>query len=262
MFEYRFVQVSLAASVLISLISAVIGTFIVLRKMTSAAGSISHAAFGGMGAGLLMGINPVYAAIPFTVGVAAVFSWFKKSMKISEESVLSIIWSFGMSLGIILMNFKKGYSGEILGYLFGSVLAIGPEDLMLLASAAILISALFILFSREFVLLSFDEEFAYIKGINTRLLDLLFYSLTALSVVVLIKSAGVLVIVAFLTVPPIIAKRFAGNIGSIILLSFLLNLLFSFLGMAVSFYFDIPAGPAMVMMSILTLFAVSLLKKN
>ncbi|PIP13085.1 MAG: hypothetical protein COX48_05260 [bacterium (Candidatus Stahlbacteria) CG23_combo_of_CG06-09_8_20_14_all_34_7] len=262
MFEYKFVQLSLLASFLISILSSVIGTFVVLRKMTSIAGSISHSAFGGLGIGLLFNLNPIYTAIPFTMTVAGFFSLFKKSMKISEESALTIIWSFGMSLGIILMNFKSGYSGEVLGYLFGSILAVSLNDIYLMLFAITLTFLVFGLFSREIILTSFDEEFALLCGINTRLFDLLFYMLIALTVVILIKVAGVLVIIAFLTIPPIIAKRFVNNIFKLILLSFILNLVFSFAGMIFSFYFDLPTGPSIAMISLLTLFAVTLFKKK
>ncbi|MGE3063670.1 MAG: metal ABC transporter permease [bacterium] len=261
MFDYRFIQLSFMASLLVSIISSIIGTFIVLRKMTSVTGSISHSAFGGLGIGLLLGINPLYAAIPFTIAVAGIFAWFKKSLKIGEESLLSIIWAFGMSLGIILMNFKKGYTGEVLGYLFGSILAVTLSDIFLMASIALLTAILFFIFFREFVLLSFDEEFALLKGINTKLLDLLFYSLTALAVVSLIKAAGVLVVIAFISVPPLIARRFTDNIKLIILISFILNILFSTAGIILSFYLDFPTGPSMVMTSLIIFFAVSLIKR-
>jgi len=262
MLEYRFIQMSLLASFLISILSSVIGTFVVIRRMTSVAGSISHSAFGGLGIGLLLGINPIYAAIPFTMAVAGFFSLFKKSMKISEESALTIIWSFGMSLGILLMNFKRGFSGEVLGYLFGSILSVSNADIYLMIFAIAATLLVFGVFSKEMILVSFDEEFASLKGINTKLFDLIFFMLTALTVVILIKAAGVLVIIAFLTIPPIIAKRFADSISGMIILSFFFNLLFSISGMILSFYFDLPAGPSVVMVSIIMLFLVSVFKKK
>ncbi|MDD3804313.1 MAG: metal ABC transporter permease [bacterium] len=262
MLEYRFIQMSLLASFLISILSALVGTFVVMRKMTSVTGSISHSAFGGLGIGLLLGINPIYAALPFTMAVSAFFSLFKKSIRISEESALTIIWSFGMSLGIILMNFKRGFSGEVLGYLFGSILAVSVSDVWLMFFAIIIASLVFGLFSRELVLVSFDEEFANLKGINTKLFDLLFFMLTALTVVILIKVAGVLVIMAFLTIPPIIAGRFVKSLKSIIMLSFVFNLIFSFSGMALSFYFNLPTGPSIVMLSIIALFFASIFRKK
>jgi zinc transport system permease protein len=261
-FEYRFIQIAFIASLLISILSAVIGTFVVMRKMTSIAGSIAHSAFGGLGLGLLLNLNPVYIAIPFTMAVAGFFSLFKKAMRISEESALTIIWSFGMSLGILLMNFKAGFSGEVLGYLFGSILAVSMSDIGLMLASILLTLLAFGIFSREIVLSSFDEEFAILCGINTKLFDLIFYMLTALTVVILIKVAGVLVIIAFLTIPPIIARRFVKSILKMIFLSFALNLVFSFSGMILSFYFDLPTGPSIVMISILTLFLVSVFKRK
>ncbi|HAF07515.1 MAG: metal ABC transporter permease [bacterium] len=250
--QYKFLQLSIFSLFLYSILASIIGSFVVLRKMTYISGGISHAAFGGLGLGVFLSLNPILTAIPFTLIFTSFLFFLGKKFKIENDSIVSIIWSLGMSIGIILLNFKKGYTGYLLGYLFGNVLSINTFDISLLFAILVLTLTIFLIFIKEFLFLSLDYEYAKIVGIKTNLFDTIFYLLITLGIVVMIKISGVIVNIIFLTIAPLITKEIFTNIYKMILFNFILNLFFSLTGLFISYQFDLPSGPSIVLVSITT----------
>ncbi|MEO0236997.1 MAG: metal ABC transporter permease [candidate division WOR-3 bacterium] len=259
-FEYKFIQLSVFSLILYSLLASIIGTFVVLRKTTYISGGISHAAFGGLGLGVFLSLNPILVAIPFTLIFTSIMFYLGKKFKIENDSTVSIIWSLGMSLGIILLNFKKGYTGYMLGYLFGNVLSINTFDIILLSVVLFFTILIFFFFMKEFIFISLDQEYSKIVGIKYNLFDTIFYLFATLGIVVMIKISGVIVNIIFLTIAPLITKNIFTNIYKIIFFNFLLNVFFSLTGLLLSYNLDFPSGPSIVIVSIVTFIIFKIFK--
>jgi zinc transport system permease protein len=165
-----------------------------------------------------------------------------------------------MSLGIILLNFKKGYTGYMLGYLFGNVLSINTFDILLLSVVLVFTVIIFFLFIKEFIFISLDPEYAKIVGINYNIFDTVFYLFVTLGTVVMIKISGVIVNIIFLTIAPLITKNLFTKIYKIIFFNFLLNVFFSLTGLFISYKLDFPSGPSIVLVSIATFIIFKIFK--
>ena len=186
-FQYQFMQRALIAAVLVSIACGVVGSYVVIKRIVSLSGAISHAAFGGVGLGYFLGVNPVLAAIPFSIISAMAIGGVKQKVKISEDTAIGILWSVGMAIGVIFINLTPGYAPDLFSYLFGSILTVNSTDLFIMLILDLVIIATVYLFRREFLAVSFDEEFSKVVGLPALLVYMLLLALVALSVVVLIK---------------------------------------------------------------------------
>ena len=186
-FQYQFMQRALIAAVLVSVACGVVGSYVVIKRIVSLSGAISHAAFGGVGIGYFLGVNPVLAAIPFSIISAIAIGGVKQISNISEDTSIGILWSVGMAIGVIFINLTPGYAPDLFSYLFGSILTVNNTILYIMLILDIIIIATVYLFRREFLAVSFDEEFSKVVGLPALLVYMLLLALVALSVVVLIK---------------------------------------------------------------------------
>ena len=185
--KYSFMQNAFLAAVLVSVACGVVGTYVVIKRIVFISGGISHAAFGGIGLGYFLGINPILAAIPFSIMSALIMGMTSKKIKISEDTAIGILWSLGMAIGIIFINLTPGYVPDLMSYLFGSILTVPVNDIIIMLFLDLIIIVTVLSFYKEFQSISFDEEFSQVIGMPTTYIYLLLLSIVALSVVVLIK---------------------------------------------------------------------------
>jgi len=259
---YKFFQSIIIALLLYSMLASIIGTFIVLRRITYISGGISHAAFGGIGIGLFLSLNPILVTIPFTIVFVLTLFFLGKKLKIDDDSTISMIWSLGMSIGIIFLSFTKGYSGYFLGYLFGNILSISNFDLKILFIFLIITIIIFFMFLKELVFILLDAEYAKIIGVNNNLIDIIFYFVITLGIIIMIKISGVIVNIVFLTIAPLITKELFTDLYKMFLFNFLFNLILSFSGILISFIFDLPTGPCMIIVSFLVFLIYKIIKNS
>lgn len=259
--QYQFMQNALISAVLVSVACGLVGTYVVLKRIVSISGGISHAAFGGIGLGYFLGINPVVSAIPFSILSAIFMGEMSKKVNISEDTAIGILWSVGMAIGIIFINLTPGYAPDLFGYLFGSILTVPTSDLIIMLFLDLIILITVILFRREFEAISFDEEFAEALGIRSNFFYILLLAMVALSVVVLIKVVGVILIIALLTIPSAIARQFTYNLAKLMLLSIFLGMVLTTSGLILSYVYDISSGATIVLMLGLAFGVVSIVRK-
>ena len=259
--QYEFMRNALLAGILASIACGIVGALVVVRKMSMISGGISHAAFGGIGLGYLLGFDPLYGALAFTTASAVIMGFIRERMGISEDSAIGIIWVTGMSLGVILIGLSPGYAPDLFSYLFGSILAVPSSDLIVMAvlDAVILVVVYFLY--EEFLAVSFDEDFAKASGVPTERVYLILLSLVALTVVILIRVVGVILVIAMLTVPAVTALQFSRRLNEIMLLSSILSIIFTVEGLWLSYIFNIPSGATIVLVSVVTFLLASALKK-
>jgi zinc transport system permease protein len=245
-FQYPFMQRALIAAFLVSIACGVVGSYVVIKRIVSLSGAISHAAFGGVGLGYFLGVNPVLAAIPFSIVSAMAIGGVKQIVNISEDTAIGILWSVGMALGVIFINLTPGYAPDLFSYLFGSILTVSNTDIYIMFILDMIIVATVYLFRREFLAVSFDEDFSKVVGLPSIPIYLLLLALVALSVVVLIKVVGVILIIALFTIPAAISKQYTYNIRRLMILATIVGVILTSLGLILSFIFNLASGATIV----------------
>ena len=246
--HYEFMRNALAAAVLVNIACGIVGTYVVIKRMVFISGGISHATFGGIGLGYFLGINPILAAIPFSILCALGIGIISKRTKVSEDTAIGIFWAVGMALGIIFINLTPGYAPNLFSYLFGNILTIPSIDLiiMLILDAVIIITV--VLFHKEFSAMSFDEEFTTVVGVPNRILYLLLLCMIALSVVVMIRIVGIILVIALLTIPAAISRQFTYNITKLMFLSIFVGAVLTLGGLWLSYILDLASGATIILL--------------
>ncbi|SCG85726.1 metal ABC transporter permease [Methanobacterium congolense] len=257
--SYTFMQNAVIAALLVSVACGIVGSYIVIKRIVFISGGISHAAFGGIGLGYFLGVNPVLAAIPFSMLSAMGMGMLSEKVNVSEDTAIGIFWSLGMAIGIIFINLTPGYAPDLFSYLFGSILTVPTSDLIIMFILDIIIITTVFLFRRELLAVSFDEEFAGVVGMHSRGVNLLLLCLVALSVVVLIKVVGVILVIALLTLPAAISKQFTTNLNKLMTLSVATGMLLTVAGLWLSYVFNLASGATIVIVLAVAFVIASLL---
>lgn len=252
--QYEFMQKALMAAVLVSVACGAVGTYVVIKRIVSLSGAISHAAFGGVGLGYFLGVNPVVAAIPFSIAAALSMGAIQEKVKISEDTAIGILWSVGMAMGILFINLRSGYAPDLFSYLFGSILTVSNTDLYIMLALDIIILIVVYLFRREFLGVSFDEEYSRVIGLKSTMINMILLSLIALSVVVLMKVVGIILLIALLAIPAAICKQYTYNIGRLMLSSTIVGMILTSLGLILSFIFNLSSGATIILVLAIALF--------
>lgn len=256
LFEYRFFENALLASLLASIACGIIGSYIVAKRMVFISGGITHASFGGIGIAYFMGLNPVFGAAVFSVMAALGIEWISTKSSIREDSAIGILWSFGMAVGIIFIFITPGYAPNLMSYLFGSILTVSNLDLWMLGVLALVLIIVFALFYHLILFIAYDEEYARSHKAPVNLIKYLMISLVALTIVLNIRLVGIILVISFLTIPQSTANIFTQKFNYIIFLSILFGIIGSFSGLLISYFFNIPSG-ATIIFSFAILFILS-----
>jgi zinc transport system permease protein len=259
--QYAFMRHALLAAVLVSVACGIMGTYVVVRKIVFISGGISHATFGGIGLGYLLGINPILAAIPFSVGSAMSIGILSKKLNLHEDSAIGVLWTVGMALGVVFIHLSPGYAPDLFSYLFGSILTVPISDLLLMLVLDCIIIVVVLLFYKEFLAISFDEEFARVTGVPVDSLYLVLMCLVGLSIVVLIRVVGVILVIALLTMPAAISRYFTSRMHNMMILSILLGGITTVCGLLASYLGDLPSGATIVLFLGMLLLASAALKR-
>ena len=245
--EYEYMINPVIAALLASIACGIVGVYVVVKRIVFISGGIAHAAFGGVGLGYFMGLDPFLGVIPFSIASALSMGAIGRRTKIPEDTAIGILWAMGMAFGVILIGLTPGFAPDLFGYLFGSILFVSTSDLIMMLCLDAAIIVLVILFHREFQAISFDEEYATAAGLHTERLYLLLLCLIALTVVVLIKVAGVILVIALLTIPAAIGRQFTHSLSGMMYISIFLSAILTICGLWLSYTFNLPSGATIVL---------------
>ncbi len=259
--NYDFIRNAVIVAVLASIISGIMGTIVVEKRLVSMAGGLAHGAFGGIGLGFFLGVEPIFMGMLFTVLASLGVGRINRTRAEISDTVVSIIWSLGMALGILFIALTPGYPPDMTSYLFGDILTVSSQFVIMnLVLATVVLLLIYLLFN-YFKLYLFDEQYASIIGINTVFIENVLYVLIGVTVVVLIKSVGIILSIALLTVPALTAKLFSDKLSKIMFLSVLFSIFYSFLGIYLSYTLNVPSGAAIIIISVFFYGTNALLKK-
>ena len=248
--QYEFIRNALTAALLASVACGVIGAYVVTKRITFISGAIAHAAFGGVGLGYFLGINPVLAVIPFSLLSAVGIGAVSRKARLPEDSTIGIFWAVGMATGVVLISLTPGYAPDLFNYLFGNILMVPASDLVLMLLLDVLIAGMVALFYKEFLAISFDEEYARVAGVRTTFFYFLLLCLVALTVVILIRVVGVVLVIALLTIPAAITRLFGFvSLRRMMAVSVLLGALLTVSGLWLSYWLNLPSGATMILVS-------------
>lgn len=245
--QYTFIQNALAAAILASIACGIIGVYVVVKKIVFISGGIAHASFGGIGLGYYLGVNPMLGVLPFSLVSALVMGTVSKKSKIPEDSAIGILWSLGMALGIIFVYLTPGYAPDLMTYLFGNILTVPRSDLYFMLALDMVIVGAVYLFYKEFLALCFDEEFTTVQGLPTEKLYLFLLCIIALTIVVLIKVVGIILVIALLTIPASLSRKFTYNLKQMMLISIVFGTVISIAGIGLSYALDVPSGATIIL---------------
>lgn len=253
--SYPFFQRALAAGLLAAVACGIVGTLVVVRRIASISGGLSHSAFGGVGLGYLLGFEPMLGALGFGVLSALGIGLAELRLRQGMDTLIAMVWAVGMALGILFVSLAPGQAPDLLGYLFGNILLVSPGYVALVAALDLVVVGTVLLLFRRLRAVAFDEEFAWVIGVPVEALFLLLLTLVALTVVVLIRVVGVILVIALLTIPAAVARHWTDRLSRMMALAVLTGAvsisagLFLTFGLSSEFGIDLPTGPSIILLA-------------
>ncbi len=255
-----FLQNALLGGILASIGCGLTGSFVVVNRIGYMAGGIAHSVLGGMGVAYYLGLDPFAGALLAALLSALIIGVIKLKWQHQEDTTIGAIWAVGMAIGIIFISKSDGYNTNLMSFLFGNILMISQQQLLIMLLLDIITIVFVAAFYKQLVAISFDIEFATVRGINVNLFYLLMLCLIAITVVLLIQVVGLILVIALLTLPAAIARQYVQSIGMMMLLASILGMVFTSSGLFLSYEPDLPAGATIILLSGLAYFLSSLFK--
>ncbi|MBP8645418.1 MAG: metal ABC transporter permease [Syntrophobacteraceae bacterium] len=253
-FQFEFMRNALLAGLLASIACGMIGTLVVVNRIVFISGGIAHAAYGGVGLAVFFNFSPLVGAGGFSLIISLLMAAVTIRNKQRADTIIGVLWAVGMALGIILIDLTSGYKVDLMSYLFGSILTVSTFDVLLTVAVDIAVIGVISFFYNDFLALSFDEEFALAVGVPIRLLYFLLLAMIAVSVVMVIRVVGLILVIALLTIPPYIAELYCGSLRSMMVFSILLSCLFTLMGLWISYTYNLTSGATIIMVAAVCFF--------
>ncbi len=244
-----FIQYAVIIGIIASLLSGIIGTFVVIKKITYISGGIAHSVLGGIGIAYFLGMQPIIGAFASAVLVAILIGIIGLKYNRYEDTMISALWAIGMAIGIIFMHKTPGYNTDLITYLFGNILMVTKQDIHIALSLLGIVSLTVFLFYRQFLFISFDEEFAKIRGINVGLIYILLLTLISITVVILVRIVGLILVISLLSLPGAISSLFTKKTFTMMILSVILGIVFTIAGIFISYHSNLPTGSTIILFS-------------
>ena len=258
--QYNFLSNALIACVLSGITCGIIGTYIVARRMVFLCGGITHASFGGMGIAFYYGANPILGATIFAILSALGIEWSNSRSKIRPDSAIGMVWGIGMAIGAFFISLRPGYtSGDMANFLFGSILTVTNSDIIALAvlSVALIVGA--ILWHRPIMFAAFDRNFAEASGVPVKRINYAMAIITALTIVLSIRTMGIVLLISLLTMPVVTANLLFKNYKHIAPVAATIAIIAGVAGIALSYHAEVPSGPAIIFVLTLAFLTIKLL---
>jgi zinc transport system permease protein len=254
---YAFMQRSIVSGIAISLMCSVIGLFLVLRKQSLFGDALAHAAFGGIAAGLYLGVYPMWTAFAVSISSALALTKIKQKFQISSDATVAILLSSGLAMGVILISMAKGFTVNIFSFLFGSILLVSLQNTLLILGLCGIILVIVLLLYRKLVYTTFSEEQAKISGIPVEKMNYLFVVIAAITVVSSMQLVGILLTSSLIVVPNVTAILFSKGFKQTAILSMSFAVFSAVIGILSSYLLNVAPGGMIVLISII-IFGVSL----
>jgi len=247
--QLEFVRNALMAGVLVSIVCGVIGTLVVVNRIVFLAGGIAHAAFGGIGLAFFMGWPYAVGTTGVSILSAGAMAAVTLKARHRVDAMVGVIWAVGMAIGVVLLDLTPGYNVDLMSYLFGSILAVPGSDLWQMAAIGIAVIAIVTYYYNDFLAMSYDDEFARLRNVPVTFLYCLLLGMVALTVVMIIRVVGLILVIALLTIPPFIAEKFTGSLRAMMVLSSILSCLFTITGLWLSYLFNLTSGATIILVA-------------
>ncbi|MDZ7336713.1 MAG: metal ABC transporter permease [candidate division KSB1 bacterium] len=257
--QLPFMQRALMAGVLVGFLASYYGVFVVQRGLSFLGSGLAHAAFGGVALGLLLGSEPLWIAVPFTVLVAIAIFWVRDKTELGSDTAVGIFFAVSMALGVVFIFLKKEYTTDAFTYLFGSILAVTRIDIEITAGVVFITLLTFPLW-RRWAYASFDRELAETDHLAVKRDDYFLSVLIAITVVVAIKVVGIVLIAAFLVIPAATSRLISRTFRRMTLLSVIIGMISAFAGLLLSYYLDVPSGATIILLQAILFFFAMILR--
>ena len=258
LFEYDFMQNALLAGLLVSVLVGVIGSLIVVNKITFLSGGIAHSSYGGIGIAIYLGLPILLGATIFSIVTAVLIALLTFENKNRMDAIIGMMWAAGMAIGIVFIDITPGYNVDLMSYLFGSIIAVSQSDIYFMTALIIFVLLMVAFFYKQILAVSYDMEFAKLRGINVKFFYTLILILSALCIVAAIRVVGLILVMALLTIPTYLAEHFCSRLISMMALSALFATLFTLSGLMFSYFYDISSGASIILMGMFGLIVVKL----
>ncbi len=244
---FPFFRNALIGVILISIVSAMIGTYIVTRRMVFISGGITHACFGGLGLGYFLGISPMLMAAVFAVGGSlGVDAISQRGAR--RDSAIAVIWALGMAIGILFISLTHGYVPDLNTFLFGNVLTISRYDIILFSAFTLILAVFYRLFFNLIVYISFDRDFAATRHLPVKFIDTMMTVFVSLAIVMTIRMIGIMLLISLISLPQMITERFTRNYGRLLLSSGIVSLAGCIGGLWLAYLLNVPASATIVLL--------------
>ena len=256
--QFEFMRNAIAAGLLASVICGIMGTLVVVNRIVFLSGGIAHASYGGIGLAFFFGWPYLISTIGFSLAAAMVMAAVSFEARHRADTIIGVIWALGMAFGIILIDLTPGYNVNLMSYLFGSILAVPASDLLIMLVMGVLITILVAYYYKDLLALSYDSEFARIRGVPVKALYFTMIGMLAVTIVMVIQVVGLILVIALLTIPPFIVEKHARSLVQMMVGSSLLGALFTIAGLWISYTYDLTSGASIILVSGIA-FLISLL---
>jgi zinc transport system permease protein len=248
-FQFEFMRNALAAGLLVSVACGIIGSYVVVNRVVFISGGIAHSAYGGIGIGYYFGFNPVVGAILFSLISAFSMGFVQRKTRQRTDTIIGVMWAVGMAIGIVFIDKTEGYKVDLMSYLFGSILTVPAGTLWLMFVLDVIILALVVAFYKELLAMSFDETFARIRNVPVDALYYMLLGMIAVTVVMLMRVVGLILVIALLTIPAAISNQWVKNLKTMMVLASFLGMIFTTLGLFLSYWLNLTSGATIILIS-------------
>ena len=247
--QFEFMRNALLAGLLASIVCGVIGTLIVVNRLVFLSGGVAHTAYGGIGLAFYFGWPYMIGATLFAFVSAMIMAAVTLTSKQRADTIIGVMWAVGMATGVILIDMTPGYNVDLMSYLFGSILSVPRTDLIAMASLTAVILALVSYYYQDLLVMSYDEEFARVRGVPVRALYFMLIGTVAVTVVIVVQVVGLVLVIALLTIPPYISEKYTRSLLQMMIVSSMFGILFICTGLWASYVYDLTSGAAIILVA-------------
>ena len=248
MFEYDFFRLALAGVVIIAVAAAMIGTYIISRRLVALSGGVTHACFGGLGLGYYLGVSPIAMAGVFAVASSLGVEWMARHLHVREDSAVAVIWAIGMAVGVLFVFLTPGYVPELNSFLFGNILTVNTTDIAVFGAFTAALLAFFGWKYRQIVAVAFDRDFARVAGVPVPFISITMTVMTAMCIVLTIRLVGVMLLMSMLTLPMMVAEVWLHRFGPLMVAGAVVSVLCGVGGLFIGIFIDVPCSAIIVML--------------
>jgi zinc transport system permease protein len=247
--QFDFMRNALVAGLLASVICGIMGTLVVVNRIVFLSGGIAHAAYGGIGLAFYFNWPYLPGTIGFSLFAAMVMAAISYTVKHRADTIIGVIWALGMAFGIILIDLTPGYNVDLMSYLFGSILTVPRSDLFIMAIIGIIMTIMLVYYYQDLLAMSYDEEFAQIRGVPVKKLYFGLIGMLAVTIVLVIQVVGLILVIALLTIPPFIVEKYVNSLVQMMVASSILGAVFTITGLWLSYRYNLTSGASIIMVS-------------